>query len=335
MRAAGASTRQPRLSPVRREAVLAAIAAGLIALGTISPAAVAQDEPPLGPSATIGTLAVPDAGAPAQGEVSRITAAPAATASPAADLSAMHASPVTTSTGAPAPGAAPASANVAGAPPAGSAGAVANAVAPTAGVDTPAVTQNQSSESAPAGTTIIPSAAEPQDFQNSQVLNYQANQQMPLNEPPLHSLQEFMSEGVNTSPLGVELQEGARRLKSGREVDGLLVVALEPGSPAERAGVQAGHRAAHDVLEGAAVAASLVFPPAVLAVPVIETMQFGENYDLIIGIDGNRVTNFMDFQDKLRDALPGETVYLNILRAGKRLQVPVEMPSPSANKLNP
>jgi len=65
-------------------------------------------------------------------------------------------------------------------------------------------------------------------------------------------------------------------------------------------------------------------------------MQVGENYDLIIGIDGNRVTNFMDFQDQLRDAQPGETVYLNILRSGKRLQVPVEMPQqPSAAKLEP
>ena len=169
----------------------------------------------------------------------------------------------------------------------------------------------------------------------SQVVNYEANQQMPLNEPQLHSLQEFMNEGVNTSPLGVELQEGARRGKNGREIDGLLVVALQPGSPAEAAGVQAGHRAAHDVLEGAAVAASLVFPPAVLAVPVIETIQLGENYDLIIGVDGNRVTSFMDFQDQLRDAQPGETVYLNILRSGKRLQVPVIMPQPSAAKLNP
>jgi len=203
--------------------------------------------------------------------------------------------------------------------------------------------QSEDPNEAPPGTTVIPPAAQDQAAQpgtgaastGSQVVNYEANQQMPLNEPQLHSLQEFMNEGVNTSPLGVELQEGARRSKSGREVDGLLVVALQPGSPAEVAGVQAGHRVAHDVLEGAAVAASLVFPPAVLAVPVIETIQLGENYDLIIGVDGNRVTNFIDFQDQLRDAQPGETVYLNILRSGKRLQVPVEMPRPSVERLNP
>lgn len=198
-------------------------------------------------------------------------------------------------------------------------------------------------EEAPTDTTVIlpasqrqsvePAAATPENA--SQVVNYEENQQMPLNEPQLHSLQEFMNEGANTSPLGVELQEGARQTKNGREIDGLLVVSMQPGSPADRAGVQAGHRAAHDVIEGAAVAASLVFPPAVLAVPVIETIQLGENYDLIIGVDGNRVTNFMDFQDQLRDARPGETVYLNILRGGRRLQLPVEMPPPDPRKLQP
>lgn len=211
-------------------------------------------------------------------------------------------------------------------------------------MNAPAVEERQEdADDASPGTTIIPSAAQQQAVppgtglpgDNSQIVNYEANQEMPLNEPQLHSLQEFMNEGVNASPLGVELEEGVRRGKSGREVDGLLVVALQPGGPAERAGVQAGHRAAHDVLEGAAVAASLVFPPAVLAVPVIETIQLGENYDLIIGVDGNRVTNFMDFQDQLREARPGETVYLNILRSGKRLQVPVEMPQQSAGQLYP
>jgi hypothetical protein len=53
------------------------------------------------------------------------------------------------------------------------------------------------------------------------------------------------------------LQEGARQTKNGREV-GLLVVALSPAVPPS-AQAQAGHRGAHDVLGGAAVAASLVF----------------------------------------------------------------------------
>jgi len=59
MRADGASTR-PARSPLARRAatfpaILPALAAGLIALGAISPAR-AQNEAPVGPSATIGAL---------------------------------------------------------------------------------------------------------------------------------------------------------------------------------------------------------------------------------------------------------------------------------------
>ncbi len=406
MRAAGASTRPARSPLVRRVAIfstiLPALAAGLIALGAVSPA-LAQDEAPVGPSATIGALGAASGAsaplaptpAPTPADEPEVTLVPTPTDAagatipiPAASAGAAAASggastpappeaaAATPTAAAPAPAPAEAAAPAGGprtflindgappgatpsgwtpvapdAPASGASGeaadgaAAAAAAAPaaaTTAIDAPAPgEQSITPDEAPLGTTVIPTAAQQQALQppavsqGSQVVNYEANQQMPLNEPQLHSLQEFMNEGVNTSPLGVELQEGARRSKNGREIDGLLVVALQPGSPAERAGVQAGHREAHDVLEGAAVAASLVFPPAVLAVPVIETIQIGENYDLIIGVDGNRVTNFMDFQDRLRDAQPGETVYLNILRSGKRLQVPVEMPPPSAAKLEP
>jgi hypothetical protein len=408
MTAAGASARQPRSAPALRAAIFTALAAGL-ALCAISPA-LAQDEPPAGPSATIGALgaapAAPEAAAAAASvaptpEEVTLPAAPAATGTPQAVVAA---APSASAAGRGASASPPAAASAAATPagvvanapatpsaaaatptPAASAGASAPAdgpktflindaapgstpsgwspVAPTApgsrapegsptkaatGASVPAANAPAAEElredlDAPSiGTTVIPSAQQQAIRpgtgvapESSQIVNYEANQQMPLNEPQLHSLQEFMNEGVNASPLGVELQEGARRGKNGREVDGLLVVALQPGSPAERAGVMAGHRQAHDVVEGVAVAASLVFPPAVLVVPVIETIQLGENYDLIIGVDGNRVTNFMDFQDQLREAQPGETVYLNILRGGKRLQLPVEMPKPNPSKLSP
>jgi S1-C subfamily serine protease len=48
-------------------------------------------------------------------------------------------------------------------------------------------------------------------------------------------------------------------------------------------------------------------------------------YDLIIGVDGSRVTNFLDFYDCMRDVQPGEIVYLNILRNGRRVQMPVRI----------
>ena len=332
------ATAAPATPPADPPAVAPADASGAASSAAAVPVAAA--------SAT-ATPASGGAGTPAPPEAAAATATPAAAATTEASAPAGGPKTFLINDGAPpgatssgwtpvAPGAA---ASGASAEPAAAAAAGAAATP----IDAPAPgEQSVTPDEAPLGTTVIPTASQqqalqpPAGSQGSQVINYEANQQMPLNEPQLHSLQEFMNEGVNTSPLGVELQEGARRTKSGREVDGLLVVALQPGSPAERAGVQAGHRQAHDVLEGAAVAASLVFPPAVLAVPVIETMQVGENYDLIIGVDGNRVSNFMDFQDQLRDAQPGETVYLNILRSGKRLQVPVDMPQqPNAAKLEP
>ncbi len=346
-------------APAAAAAPTAAAASGA-AVSTAAPAAPVAAAPTV-PAGATGAVAAPEAagspaaaasGAAVAGPTAAASAAPAEASAPAGGSRTFlindgsPGSPTTSGWTPVAPDAAASSAPATGAPAGAAAGgsaAAAAAATPTAQNAPAGAEVDVNPDETSLGTTVIPSAAEQQRLQSgiaapsqgSQIVNYQENQQMPLNEPQLHSLQEFMNEGVNTSPLGVELQEGARRMKNGREVDGLLVVALQPGSPAERAGVEAGHRVAHDVLEGAAVAASLVFPPAVLAVPVIETIQIGENYDLIIGVDGNRVTNFMDFQDQLRDAQPGETVYLNILRSGKRLQVPVEMPNSNTAKMEP
>ena len=71
---------------------------------------------------------------------------------------------------------------------------------------------------------------------------------------------------------------------------------------------------------------ALLFPPAILAVAAVEQIRFGESYDMIIGVDGMRVTNFLDFEDLMRDVRPGEIVYLSIVRDGKRVQVPVQLP---------
>ena len=68
-------------------------------------------------------------------------------------------------------------------------------------------------------------------------------------------------------------------------------------------------------------------PIAVLLVPVLEQVPLGESYDLIIGVDGSRVTNFLEFADRLGDVQPGEIVYLSVLRNGGLVQVPVQVPA--------
>jgi S1-C subfamily serine protease len=67
----------------------------------------------------------------------------------------------------------------------------------------------------------------------------------------------------------------------------------------------------------------MVFPPAILAVPVIDYSGVGESYDMIIGVDGSRVCNVLDFEDRMRNIQPGQTVYFNVVRNGKRMQVAV------------
>jgi hypothetical protein len=153
------------------------------------------------------------------------------------------------------------------------------------------------------------------------------NQQNPPPAPHLHSLREFMSEGTDTSPIGLELREDRRKLSGGGQADGLLIVKVHRGSPAADAGLHAYSTAGHSVLEGAAVAVALFFPPAVLAVAVLDQTHIGESYDLIIGVDGKRVTNFLDFEDELRDIKPNDVVYLSVVRNGKRMQIAVHVPA--------
>ena len=64
-----------------------------------------------------------------------------------------------------------------------------------------------------------------------------------------------------------------------------------------------------------------------VVIPALDYMQVGESYDMIIGVDGSRVTNFLDFQDRMRDLQPGEIVYLSVLRDGKRVQVTMPVPA--------
>ncbi|HUA35018.1 MAG TPA: PDZ domain-containing protein [Candidatus Binataceae bacterium] len=145
-------------------------------------------------------------------------------------------------------------------------------------------------------------------------------------QPPPGSLPQYLSEESVSSPIGFELREARRKLSSGEEADGLLIIDVKQGSPAAQVGLKPYKHGAHDVLTGAAIAGALFFPPAIALVPVLDFTQFGESYDMIIGVDGSRVSNFLDFEDRTHDLQPGEIVYLSVVRNGKRLQVSVPVP---------
>jgi len=158
------------------------------------------------------------------------------------------------------------------------------------------------------------------------IIRYERSKNSDMSGPPIGSLDDFMSEGDITSPLGFEVREDTRRLKNGGEAEGLLIMDVFAGSPAARAGLHPYHRAMRDALETAAIAGAMFFPPAVLLVPVVDQVRLGESYDLIIGVDGSRVTNLLDFQERLRDVQAGEIVYFSIVRNGLRMQIQVPVP---------
>ena len=170
-----------------------------------------------------------------------------------------------------------------------------------------------------------PATADIDRAADAQAIYYQARQNPQLIDPQLHSLQEFVSEGDESSPLGVQLREDQRKLNSGEIANGLLIVAVRKGSAAAMSGLHEARHTARNVVAGMAVAASLFFPPAVLMVPILDQVNLGDSYDMIIGVDGKRVANYLDFEDRMRDVQPGEIVYLSIVRNGDRVQVPLHV----------
>jgi PDZ domain len=156
--------------------------------------------------------------------------------------------------------------------------------------------------------------------ESNDIARYQEEQSGGM--PPPQLTQQFDNDGELSTPFGMQLREAKRSLKTGEDADGLLITAVAKGSPAASVGLRPYAHGVHDALTAAAIVGTVfTLGVSVVAIPAIDYMQVGESYDMIIGVDGSRVTNFLDFQDRMRDLQPGEVVYLSILRDGKRVQV--------------
>jgi hypothetical protein len=153
--------------------------------------------------------------------------------------------------------------------------------------------------------------------------------------PGIGTARDFVAEGEETSPIGFEVRESRCRLKTGEHIDGLLILRVYKDSPAAKAGLRSYRATAQHALEALAISTMMFFPPApIVLIPMIEYTEMGKSYDMIIGVDGVRVTNFLDFEDRMRNVLPGEVVYLNVVRNGKRLQVAVPVPELATSASN-
>jgi S1-C subfamily serine protease len=139
---------------------------------------------------------------------------------------------------------------------------------------------------------------------------------------------DFDPDEVATSWIGLSLTRDHRKLNSGAYANGLLIVDVQTGSLAASAGLQPPTEGkARTAAEVASMATGMLFPPALVGAAIIQSTELDESYDMIIGVDGDRVTSIREFDDHLRIAQPGEVVYLNIVRNGVRLQVPISIPA--------
>ncbi len=174
-----------------------------------------------------------------------------------------------------------------------------------------------------------PVAMVPPNTLPADVNNYMIND--PVLAGSVGTARDFVAEGEESSPIGFEVRESHCRLKSGEQTDGLLIIKVYKGSPADKAGLQGVRGGKQHALQALAIGAGMAFPPAMLltmvALPMIEYTEMGKSYDMIIGIDGMRVNNFFDFEERMRNVQPGELVYLNLVRDGKRMQLAIPIPT--------
>jgi len=208
---------------------------------------------------------------------------------------------------------------------------------PTAAAPAPAAAQApQSQDQDSVDSSPTPSSSGQFDIDSPDVQSYERAQSGYIDpQGQFGNANSYTADGSFTSPIGLELCEATRKLASGPEVEGLMVLEVVKGSPAAQAGLHAYTHTGKSALRGAAIAAMLTpFPPVALlglvAMPLVEYSHVGESYDMIIGVDGSRVTNYLDFEDRMHDVRPGEIVYLSIIRDGKRSQMRVFVP-PSTN----
>ena len=195
-------------------------------------------------------------------------------------------------------------------------------------------------ESLPAAPASAPvpasqSATAPADaVQPSQPVSANAPWRSEFGAPPVGGLADFLNEARGYSVLGLRLRESSRRLSSGEVVSGLVIVAVRKNSPADAAGLKAATDTVRSIMTGVAIAGAMVFPPAFVMLPLVQASHIGVHYEMVIGVDGDRVNDIIDFNEHMRYLKPGDTVYLNVVRDGERLQVPVVLPAAAVSLAN-
>lgn len=124
------------------------------------------------------------------------------------------------------------------------------------------------------------------------------------------------------NPLEIEVEDGSNRFE-GQDVRGVEVLNVLPLGPAARAGLKSRRAAVNTLLETVTFVGALAFMPMGLAFQYVEDRGIGDQHDLIIGVDGERVRDVFELENALVPVKAGDVIYLSVLRGDDRLQIPI------------
>ncbi|MGH7933725.1 MAG: PDZ domain-containing protein [Candidatus Binataceae bacterium] len=209
---------------------------------------------------------------------------------------------------------------------------------PNASLRAPAQQSLGAAESSDADSTLEipprivapPLAAEPAPAANeSTAPDGAGNQQSPFVAPP----------SPKRPYLGIGVQYIFTHKPLGQVVEGLEVVSVDRGSPADRAGLR-GRGAMTKIGASGATAGALVPPLEILMMPLLKKSgQLGTGGDLIVAIDDHRVERQDDLANALNQLKPGQTVYFTVVRpmadgTQETLKIPVKLGRPGEDAAN-
>jgi len=97
-------------------------------------------------------------------------------------------------------------------------------------------------------------------------------------------LKGYLDANEQISVFGIDLRVETRSAE--KEIQGLLVVDIEPGSPGAAAGLHAYRQPIRDVLNGVAMFGMMTFPPAIIVAPLVGSIPLYESFMNAFGIRG-------------------------------------------------